>query len=245
MTEYPDDPTPGVRERREKLFELFENRRDDAAADYAMTLDESVTIFCPIEAIADRIRKRRPDDARRLYLAALEGAKTYASWATGGGEGMSRMGAVYDLEEKLSMPSRRPPSTNPKDRAKARRQQSAEGNLSHLYFDSVEKALNFVTSCLDRDRLDEFFRACAGPSDKVVFADDFGRLRAISQKVPLSRLYGAPTFPPKRSTLKVGGHSAKWGHLHIDFIRTDHGWSLLNAASCCNKVDVDSRVKPG
>jgi hypothetical protein len=242
MREYPDEPTQDVRERRERLFKLFENRRDDEAADYALTLDESVTIFSPIEAIADRIRKRRPDDARRLYLAALEGARTYASWATGGGEGLSRMVAVHDLEEKLSLAPRRPRDTSSKDRAKARTPKNADGdNVAHLHFDSVEKALTFVTSCLENDKLDELFRACATPSDKVVFACDVGRLRAISEKVPLLRLYGNPTFPTKRSTLKIGGHSAQLGHIHIDFIKTDNGWSLQNVASCCAKTDASSR----
>jgi hypothetical protein len=242
MREYPDEPTQDVRKRRERLFELFENRRDDEAADYALTLDESVTIFAPIEAIADRIRKRRPDDARRLYLAALEGARTYASWATGGGEGMSRMGAVHHLEEKLSLAPRRPPATNPKDRTKAKTPKNADSdNVAHLHFGSVEKALTFVTSCLERDKIDELFRACAAPSDKGVFACDVGRLHAIAQKVPLSRLYGNPTFPTKRSTLKIGGHSAKWGHVHIDFIKTDNGWSLQNVASCCAEVAAISK----
>jgi hypothetical protein len=79
------------------------------------------------------------------------------------------------------------------------------------------------------------------PSDKLVFACDVGRLRAISEKVPLLRLYGNPTFPTKRSTLKIGGHGAKWGHIHIDFIKTDNGWSLQNVASCCAKIDASSR----
>jgi hypothetical protein len=106
MSDYPDDPTPEVRDRREKLFALFKNRRYNEAADYALTLDESVTIFSPIEAIAARIRKQRPADARRLYLAALAGAREYASWATGGGEGLSRMVAVHDLEAKLALGDR-------------------------------------------------------------------------------------------------------------------------------------------
>ena len=65
---------------------------------------------------------------------------------------MARMGAVHDLEEKLSLAPRRPLAPNPKARAKAKTPKNPDGdNVARLHFDSIEKALTFVTSCLEPD----------------------------------------------------------------------------------------------
>jgi hypothetical protein len=40
-------------------------------------------------------------------------------------------------------------------------------------------------------------------------------------------------FPAKRSTLKIGGHSSKWGHVYVAFIKANNQWMLQGISSCC------------
>jgi len=101
MADYPDDPDEATVQRREALHALFVAGRDEEAADYALGLDTRVGMFSPLEALADRLGNRRPDLARRLYAAALEGAREFASWATGGAEGLARMGDVHRIQRKI------------------------------------------------------------------------------------------------------------------------------------------------
>ncbi len=101
MAVYPDNPPPDVAKKREALSRMFSTGQYDRAADLALFLGNEVTMFTPIESIADHILKKRPQDAQKLYAVALAHARTYASWATSGGEGLSRMEDVHALEAKL------------------------------------------------------------------------------------------------------------------------------------------------
>jgi hypothetical protein len=80
---------------------LFQARRFDEAADYALALTAMATRYSPIDTIADRIARRRPDDALALYQMALAGAREVAAGATSGAEGAVFMGEVRRLEKKV------------------------------------------------------------------------------------------------------------------------------------------------
>lgn len=111
----------------------------------------------PPGAIADHIRERRSTDAQKLYAAALAHAREYASWATSGGEGMSRMGAVRELEAKLSVDRRPPLSTKATtSTTNARREEPT-------CFRSVGEAMTLPSSQLQQDNIEELFRTCAEP----------------------------------------------------------------------------------
>ena len=99
---YPDSPNRAVAALRDGLFRLFKARRFDEAADYALALTATATRYSPIDAIADRIARRRPDDALALYQMALAGAREVAAGATSGAEGSVFMGEVRRLEKKVA-----------------------------------------------------------------------------------------------------------------------------------------------
>lgn len=99
---YPYNPNPTVAALRDGLFRLFKARRFDEAADYALALTASATRYSPIDTIADRISRRRPQDALALYAMAVAGAREVASGATSGAEGAVFMGEVRRLEKKLA-----------------------------------------------------------------------------------------------------------------------------------------------
>ena len=99
---YPDNPNRAVAALRDGLFRLFKARRFDEAADYALALTATATRYSPIDTIADRIARRRPDDALALYQLALAGAREVAAGATSGAEGSVFMGVVRRLEKKVA-----------------------------------------------------------------------------------------------------------------------------------------------
>jgi uncharacterized protein YqcC (DUF446 family) len=228
MSLYPDDPSQAVIERREALFALFTQRRYDEAADYALKLAMDVTLFSPLEAIADQINKDRPADAVKLYTAALANEREYASWATGGGEGLSRMVAVRRLEAKLSSDLHQSFSAKPQTP-----KDSVGDEKFRAPFESVEEALVFLSHHLRQDKIDDLFRACVSPGERAVFEETVRQLKTIDQKTPLPKLYGRQVFPAKRSTLKIGGHSSKWGHVYVAFIKANNQWMLQGISSCC------------
>jgi hypothetical protein len=99
---YPDRPNPAVASLRDGLVRLFEARRFDEAADYALALTATATRYSPLDTIADRIARRRPHDALALYQMALAGAREIAAGATSGAEGSMFMGDVRRLEKKVA-----------------------------------------------------------------------------------------------------------------------------------------------
>ena len=107
MTAYPDNPAPAVAALRDGLFALFKALKWDDAADYAMALTDTTTRFSPLDTIADRIARRRPEDALSLYKAALEGARWFAGGATSGAEGLMLMVDVHRLEKKVAAARKR------------------------------------------------------------------------------------------------------------------------------------------
>jgi hypothetical protein len=104
---YPDSPSPTVAALRDGLFRLFKARKFDDAADYALALTATATRYSPVDTIADRIARRRPEDALRLYELALAGAREVAAGATSGAEGSVRMGQVRRLEKKVAAARKR------------------------------------------------------------------------------------------------------------------------------------------
>jgi hypothetical protein len=99
---YPDGPNPTLAALRDGLFRLFEARRFDEAADYALAMTATATRYLPLDTIADRIARRRPRDALTLYEMALAGAREVAAGATSGAEGSVFMGEVRRLERKVA-----------------------------------------------------------------------------------------------------------------------------------------------
>jgi hypothetical protein len=102
MSDYPDKPSEEMVRLRNRLFNLFTEGRYDEAADLALLMTEEAQRFTPLEALADKLSRRRLDDVRDLYAAALQAAEWEASGASSGAEGMGRMVAVRRLREKLA-----------------------------------------------------------------------------------------------------------------------------------------------
>src|SRR5215216_3601267 len=57
--------------QRQWLLWLYGRGDYDEAAEYAATLSDEVLIDSPCEALADKVRGRKPEAARRLYSAAI------------------------------------------------------------------------------------------------------------------------------------------------------------------------------
>jgi hypothetical protein len=58
-------------------------------------------LLAPCESLADRVKRRQPEVARRLYQAAIEYHRWEGRQATGSGEGLMAMDAMKRVEQKL------------------------------------------------------------------------------------------------------------------------------------------------
>ena len=87
--------------QRQWLVLLYARRDYDEAARYASTLTDEVLLLAPCESLADRVKRRQPEVARRLYQAAIEYHRWEGQQATGSGEGLMAMDAMKRVEQKL------------------------------------------------------------------------------------------------------------------------------------------------
>lgn len=87
--------------QRQWLVWLYAREDYDAAAEYAATLPDEVLMSAPCESLADKVRRRKPEAARRLYRAAIEAYRRDGRNATGSGEGLMAMDGVARLEKKM------------------------------------------------------------------------------------------------------------------------------------------------
>lgn len=90
-----------VEGQRQWLIWLYAEEDYEEAARYVTTVNDEVLIDAPCEGLADRVRVRNPEAARRLYKAAMEYYWREGNLATGSGEGLMAMEGVKRLEEKL------------------------------------------------------------------------------------------------------------------------------------------------
>jgi hypothetical protein len=87
--------------QRQWLVLLYARRDYQEAAKYASTLADEVLLLAPCESLADRVKRRQPEVARRLYQAAIEYHRWEGRQATGSGEGLMAMDAMKRVEQKL------------------------------------------------------------------------------------------------------------------------------------------------
>jgi hypothetical protein len=87
--------------QRQWLVWLYARGDYGEAAEYAATLPDEVLRSAPCERLADAVRRRRPEAARRLYRAAIEQYMCDGRQATGSGEGLMAAEGAKRVEEKL------------------------------------------------------------------------------------------------------------------------------------------------
>lgn len=87
--------------QRQWLVWLYAHENYDEAAEYAATLSDEVLRSAPCERLADMVRRRRPEAARRLYRAAIDEYRRDGGQATGPGEGLMAADGARRVEEKL------------------------------------------------------------------------------------------------------------------------------------------------
>jgi hypothetical protein len=87
--------------QRQWLVWLYAREDYDEAAEHAATVSDEALIDAPCEELADKVKSRRPEVARRLYKAAMEYYRWEGMQATGSGEGLMAIDAMKRLEGKL------------------------------------------------------------------------------------------------------------------------------------------------
>lgn len=102
-------------------------------------------------------------------------------------------------------------------------------------FQTLQEALEFLVECLEAEDFERVGAEC--PKLAEVGASDYGyhALKALREKhleTSLLGRYRGQRFPRLHKTLKLGGHDAELGHLHIDFTRTSAGWVFEHIWIC-------------
>ena len=113
---------------------------------------------------------------------------------------------------------------------------SAPVEQSPASFSNLQEAVTFIAACLDQDDFEKLSGACVGGRRPAVYLAQhrsvFDTLKAAHENTPLQELYADRTFPEDTNTLKLGGHMAELGCLHIDFVKRDGHWFLADIWQC-------------
>jgi hypothetical protein len=96
-------------------------------------------------------------------------------------------------------------------------------------FTDLGEALRFLSAAVEGGNWGRLAEACreAVPPEWVL-----DRLRERNAATPLVRLYAGREFPADAQKFKLGGHGKKFGHIHIEFVRSDAGWELQRIWMC-------------
>ena len=102
-----------------------------------------------------------------------------------------------------------------------------------ITFRRPRDVLRFIRECLNDNDMDRLYNAAVEPTSDFWREHVFNDLREIESSESLERVFLRWNFFPwRKSKYKLGGHSTRTRHLHIDLIRTEEGWRLKTIWKC-------------
>lgn len=104
-------------------------------------------------------------------------------------------------------------------------------------FANLAEAVKFITECLNNDDYKKLAGTCLGregaKSYLLRYRTPFDLLKNYNTKdKPFGDKYKKREFPDNKNKLKLGGHKAELGCVHIDFIKIDGKWYLEDIWNC-------------
>jgi hypothetical protein len=100
-------------------------------------------------------------------------------------------------------------------------------------FTAPQEVLELIRSCLRDSDAERLYAAAAKETPELWQQRIFDDLLAIEETEGLEEVFlSATSFPGDASTFKLGGHSPRTRHLHIDLVRHGDAWRLQEIWKC-------------
>jgi hypothetical protein len=104
---------------------------------------------------------------------------------------------------------------------------------SPITFQTPRDVLRFIRACLEDENSDRLFGAMREATSKVWQARIFEDLREIEVAETLENVFLVDnSFPKEETEFKLGGHSHRTRHLHLDLVRVEDSWRLHKIWKC-------------
>jgi hypothetical protein len=102
-----------------------------------------------------------------------------------------------------------------------------------ITFETPSDVLSFVRVCLNDLDIDRLYNAVKEPTSDFWRERIFDDLREIEGSETLEDVFLVDnSFPEGETEYKMGGHSNRTRHLHLDLIRTKNAWCLKTIWKC-------------
>ncbi len=104
---------------------------------------------------------------------------------------------------------------------------------SQIRFKTPVDVILFVRECLQASDADRLYGAAREETDEFWRQTIFDDLRCLDQTESLETVFlREERFPTNQTEYKMGGHSTRTRHLHLDLVRINRTWRLKAIWKC-------------